>query len=183
MPRSFFPPVSISYSKSWQTMSQFIGLNLQIWEAGGLASFQRSSPWLEVDTGWWTESWHFMKKRNKDEKKSVFFFFKVGFLSSAAQPRSPVRSSRWFSSIHTGYKSTESPPNDTHDPLRVSLCSLCVKKKPTAAFAQKHPLFPMPPRAAARRPCAVLTLAGCYDVRIGWASSSQLKHCRATQYN
>lgn len=128
--------------------------------------------------------------RRKKERKmisSVFFFLSE---ASSHQPlRNEVQSSR-RQAHKSGFTSLQNPlnlSNEERTSAQSSVFTLRTKKKQTnkqtnkekqqQPFAQTRPLFPLDCRAAARRCLRLLTLVGSYDVRIGWVSSSELKHC------
>lgn len=119
---------------------------------------------------------------------SVCMFFEVKLLISRSAMKSspvddkPTRVESHPYKIHSVFPTRR---KRAHNPF---LFTLRVKeqtnkeiniKKTTAAFLQqKRPLFSTDCRAAARCSSRLLTLVGSYDVRIGWVSSSELKHCR-----
>lgn len=134
-------------------MSQFIGLNLQIWEAGGLASFQTSSlAWTGQSMV--NEILAFYGE-GAETKKRGDEVFKVRLSSSAPQPEVPS-SPR----CESGLQSREPqihwlyPTRGTwaRDPSRASV--FAVSGGNSAGSAQTRPLLAAAHRASARRPCA-----------------------------
>lgn len=169
--------------QGWQTMSQFIGLNLQIWKAGGLASFQMSSLVWTVQSMMDEVLAFYRGKKKKKKKKASSRVFEVGcrlvFIRSI---RSPVQSSihwqtpQWVH-IHPARlyqldlsNQRRMAPQSSASRL-LTLCSRC-----TYAFTP-------PAEGRCLLSLCLFTLVGSYDVRIGWVSSSELKHCGATQHN